>query len=123
MMGNNQKRPFSDARKVGNTIYVSGQIPKDMETGEWGADIEKQTRTCLKRIKRILEAHDAKVADIVKTTVFLTNIDDYGNMNKTYVDFFHENDVDHLPARSVVQVGQLMYPEWFIELDCVAILQ
>lgn len=117
-------RPFSDARKVGNTIYVSGQIPKDMETGKWGNDIEKQTRTCLLRIKRILEENGGKISDIVKTTVFLTNIQDYAAMNNAYLNFFKEYGIiEQLPARSVVQVGQLMYPEWFIELDCVAIIQ
>ena len=118
-----QTRPFSDARKSGNMIFVAGQIPKDMETGEWGSDIVKQTQTCLSRIKQILADNGAEVRHIVKTTVFLTNIQDYAQMNQAYVQFFHDHGVTHdLPARSVVEVGQLMYPEWFIELDCIAVI-
>jgi 2-iminobutanoate/2-iminopropanoate deaminase len=117
------QKPFSSAKKVGNMIFVSGQIPKNPQTGKWGTNIIEQTKICLDRIKSILTENGAKVSDIVKTTVFLTNMDHYADMNETYVQFFKENNVTmNFPARSVVEVGRLMYSEWYIELDCVAVL-
>ena len=115
--------PFSNARKVGNLIFVSGQIPKDNKTGAWGKTIEEQTRTCLEKIKCLVEQNGATVADIAKTTVFLTNMDYFAGMSAEYVKFFNENGVEkNLPARSVVEIGHMIYPEWFLELDCIAVI-
>ena len=117
------RAPFSDAVKVGNTVYVSGQIPKDPIKGGWADNIRGQTTQCLENIKSILEQAGANVSDIVKMSIFLTDIKDYGGMNEAFLDFFKKNGIEKdFPARSAVQVGPLMYREWFIEIDAVAII-
>jgi len=116
------RAPFSDAVKVGNTVFVSGQIPKDPIKGGWADNIRGQTTQCLENIKSILEKADAKVSDIVRMSIFLTDIKDYGGMNEAFIDFFKSNNVLKFPARSAVQVGPLMYREWFVEIDAVAII-
>ncbi len=103
-------------------IYVSGQIPKDITTGEWGTTVEEQTLTCLHRIKAIIEQHNAHLADIVKTTVYLTDIRDYAKMNQTYLSYFRDQGVtDSLPARTVIEMGKSTFPDWFLVIDCIAI--
>lgn len=115
------KPPFSDAVKVDKTIYISGQIPKDPKTGAWADNIKGQTKQCLENIKTILEKAGGKVKDIVKVTVFLSKISDYADMNEAYIQFFKENGVEkEFPARSAVQVGELMFGEWWIEIDAIA---
>ncbi|MCF2140750.1 MAG: RidA family protein [Candidatus Lokiarchaeota archaeon] len=120
----NGRAPFSDAVKIGNAVYISGQIPKNPKTGAWDSTIEGQTTQCLENIKKILEKAGGNVSDIVKITVFLTDIRNYAKMNSAYIDFFKKNGIEkELPARSAVQVGKLMYEEWNIEIDAVAILE
>ncbi|WP_457557030.1 RidA family protein [Candidatus Harpocratesius sp.] len=120
----NGRAPFSDAVKIGNVVYISGQIPKNPQTGAWDPKIEGQTTQCLENIKIILEKAGGHVSDIVKITVFLTDIRNYAKMNSAYIDFFKKNGIEkELPARSAVQVGKLMYEEWNIEIDAVAILE
>ena len=117
------RAPFSDAVKVGNTVYVSGQIPKDPIKGGWADNIRGQTTQCLENIKSILEKAGANVSDIVRMSIFLTDIKDYGGMNEAFLDFFKSNGIEKdFPARSAVQVGPLMYREWFVEIDAVAII-
>ena len=117
------KSPFSAAIKVKDTIYVSGQIPKDFVTGDWPVNIEDQTKQCLKNIKKILLKVGADISNIVKITIYFTNIEEYGKMNKGYIEFFNNNGIKtNFPARSCVQVGPLMFSEWHVEIDCIAIL-
>lgn len=117
------RAPFSDAVKVGNSVFISGQIPKDPINGGWADNIRGQTTQCLENIKSILEKVGGNASDIVKLTIYLTNIADYGGMNEAFIDFFKSNGVEKdFPARSAVQVGPLMYREWFIEIEAVAIL-
>ncbi len=117
------RAPFSDAVKAGNTVFVSGQIPKDPIKGGWADNIRGQTTQCLENIKSILKKADAKVSDIVRMSIFLTDIKDYGGMNEAFLDFFKENGIEKdFPARSAIQVGPLMYREWLIEIDAVAII-
>ena len=119
----NGKAPFSDAIKVKDTIYVSGQIPKDFETGSWPNNIKDQTLQCLDNIQDILKQAGADISNIVKITIFFTNIEEYGAMNKGYIEFFKKNGIKtDFPARSCVQVGPLMFPEWHVEMDCIAVL-
>ena len=78
----------------------------------------------LENIKNIVEKAGGKVSDIVKLTIYLTNIEDYGGMNEAFIDFFKSYEVEkNFPARSAVQVGPLMYREWFIEIEAVAIVK
>jgi len=116
------RAPFSDAVKVGNSVFISGQIPKDPIKGGWADNIRDQTTQCLENIKSILEKVSGNVSDIVKLTIYLTDIKDYGGMNEAFIDFFKANGVVKFPARSAVQVGPLMYREWLVEIESVAIV-
>jgi len=116
------RAPFSDAVKVGNSVFISGQIPKDPIKGGWADNIRGQTTQCLENIKSILEKAGGNVSDIVKLTIYLTDIKDYGGMNEAFLDFFKAHGIEIFPARSAVQVGPLMYREWLIEIESVAIV-
>jgi 2-iminobutanoate/2-iminopropanoate deaminase len=88
----------------GEIVYCSGQLPIDMATGkEETADIKKATQYSIENCKAVLEAAGASLADVVKTIVFLTDINDFAAMNEVYARYFKENP----PARSAVQVGAL----------------
>lgn len=109
--------PYSQAVKAsGASINVSGQIPIDPATGAFaGDDIETQTAQCLKNIRAILEEAGASMADVVETTVMLTDMGEFAAMNDVYAQFFAEP----FPARAAFQVGAL--PKGAkVEIKCVA---
>ncbi len=96
--------PYSQAIKVGNLLFTSGQIPINPATGtivEGG--IKEQTRQSLTNIKAILEEAGLTLSDVVKTTVFLADMNDFADMNGVYAEFFSEP----YPARSAVAVKTL----------------
>ena len=93
--------PYSQCNIAGDTIFVSGQLPLDPATGAFPEGIEAQTRQSLTNIKNILEAAGATMDDVVKTTVLLTDINDFAAMNGVYAEFFAEGKY---PARSAFQV-------------------
>lgn len=96
--------PYSQAIKVGNLVFTSGQIPIDLATGvldEGG--IKEQTRQSLTNVKAILEEVGLSLANVVKTTVFLADMNDFADMNAVYAEFFAEP----YPARSAVAVKTL----------------
>lgn len=96
--------PYSQAVKVGNFIFISGQIPIDPKTGEIaGDDIITQTKRVLENIKAVLEATGATLTNVVKTTVYLADMSDFKAMNETYKTYFTDNP----PARSTVEVSKL----------------
>ena len=96
--------PYSQAIKVGNLLFVSGQIPTSPATGSIvSGDIREQTRQALNNIKAIFEEAGLTINDVVKTTVFLTNMEDFSDMNAIYAEFFSEP----YPARSAVAVKTL----------------
>ena len=96
--------PYSQAIKVGNLLYTSGQIPIDPATGNIvSGDIKEQTRQALSNIKAILEEAGLTMNNVVKTTVFLTNMEDFTEMNSIYAEFFSKP----FPARSAVAVRTL----------------
>lgn len=97
--------PYSAAIQAeGVSINVSGQLPIDPATGEFaGDDIQSQTRQSLTNIKNILEAAGASMADVVETTVLLTDIAEFGPMNEVYAEFFEAP----YPARAAFQVVAL----------------
>ena len=110
--------PYSPAIKAGNLIFVSGQGSKPGDE-----DIRSQTITVLENIKTIIEAAGAKVSNIVRTTVFLKNIKDFGKMNRAYKKWFNENGVtENYPARSTVEVSSLPVPVMLIEIDAIAVI-
>ena len=109
--------PYSQAIKVDNFIFTSGQIPFDPETNELvGEDIESQTRQVFKNVTAVLEAADATLDDVVKTTMFIQNMDDFNTVNEIYGEFFTENP----PARSAVEVARLP-KDVLIEVEVIAI--
>ena len=96
--------PYNHAVRIGDLLFCSGQIPLDPATGNLVAgDIQVQTRRVLENIKIILEDQKLTVANVVKTTVFLTNLADFGAMNEVYAKYFSAD----FPARSTVQVAAL----------------
>ena len=96
--------PYSQAVEVGNLVYASGQIPIDPVTGVFvEGGIKEQTRQSLLNVKAILEAAGLSMVNVVKTTVFMTDMADFAEMNGVYADFFKEP----YPARSAVAVKSL----------------
>ncbi len=111
--------PYSQAIRSGNTIYVSGQIPIDPATGEFaGADIKTQTRQSLTNIKNILAAAGAKMSDVVKTTVLLSDIGNFAAMNEVYAEFFTEP----FPARAAFQAAAIPKGA-LVEIEAIAVVE
>jgi 2-iminobutanoate/2-iminopropanoate deaminase len=96
--------PYSQAIATGETLYCAGQIPLDPATGELvGHDVATQTRRVLENLRAVLAANNMGFEHVLKTTVFMTNLGDFGAMNAVYSDFFPAP----YPARSTVQVAAL----------------
>jgi 2-iminobutanoate/2-iminopropanoate deaminase len=109
--------PYSQAIKAGGLVFCSGQIPIDPVTGEFvSADIAEQTEQVLKNLREVLSAAGTSLADVVKTTVFLADMNDFAAMNEVYGKFFNENK----PARATVQAARLPR-DAKVEIDCVAL--
>lgn len=110
--------PYSQAVKVGNMVFCSGQIPIDTATGEFvSADVAAQTEQVLKNLNAVLEAAGGNLNNVVKTTVFLADMNDFAAMNEVYARFFSENK----PARATVQAARLP-KDARVEIDCIALL-
>jgi 2-iminobutanoate/2-iminopropanoate deaminase len=108
--------PYSQAVRAGNLVFVSGQIPLDPATGQLvGGDIGVQTEQVLENLAAILEAAGSGLAQVVKATVYLRDLGEFGRMNEVYAKFFGENP----PARATVQVARLPR-EAALEIDVVA---
>lgn len=108
--------PYSQAVCSGGFVFVSGQIPMDPGTGlvvEGG--IEAQTRRVLQNISAILDAAGSGLAKVVKTTVYLANLDDFPAFNNVYGEYFGETR----PARATVQVARLP-KEALVEIEVIA---
>lgn len=102
----------------GTAVFVSGQIPINPATGTIaGAEIEVQARQSLKNVEAVLAAAGAKLSNVVKTTVFLTDMNDFAAMNSVYTEFFTEN----CPARSAVQVARLP-KDVKVEIEAIAFM-
>ncbi|HQF80833.1 MAG TPA: RidA family protein [Flexilinea sp.] len=96
--------PYSAAISYGNFIFTSGQLGLIPESGEpAGEDIRSQTRQALKNVQSVLEAAGTNLSHVLKTTVFLRDMNDFAAMNEIYAEFF----TDECPARSAVQVAKL----------------
>ncbi len=109
--------PYSQAVRVGDLVFTAGQIGLDPQTGELRAGVEAQTRQILDNLQAILEAAGGGLGDIVKTTIFLTDIADFAAVNAVYATAFPE----HPPARSTVQVAALPLGA-LVEIEAVAII-
>ena len=108
--------PYSQAVKVGNLLYTSGQLPIDPATGAFPeGGIKEQTRQSLLNVKAILEAAGLTMANVVKTTVFMADMNDFADMNSVYSEFFSQP----YPARSAVAVKALP-KDALVEIEVVA---
>ncbi|MBO5065140.1 MAG: RidA family protein [Clostridia bacterium] len=95
--------PYSQATEAGNLIFTSGQIPLNPETGVLeGTEIKVQTHRVCKNLKAVLEASGTSLKKAVRTTCFLSNMDDFAKFNEVYAEYFTEK-----PARSCVAVKEL----------------
>ncbi|HKS28152.1 MAG TPA: RidA family protein [Pyrinomonadaceae bacterium] len=96
--------PYSQAVRAGGFIFCSGQIPFDPETGQFvPGGIQEQTEQVLRNLMAVLEAAGSSMDRVVKTTVFLSNLNDFGAMNEVYARFFGEA----CPARSTIEASRL----------------
>ncbi|AIF69036.1 endoribonuclease [Palaeococcus pacificus DY20341] len=110
--------PYSQAVKVGNFLFISGQIPINPETGELiQGDIKAQTRQVLENIKAIVEAAGGSLNNIVKVNVYLKDMNDFQAMNEVYAEYFGESK----PARAAVEVARLP-KDVKIEIEAIAFL-
>lgn len=108
--------PYAQANVAGDFVYVSGQLPIDPKTGEFaGNDIVAQTTMSLTNVKNVLAAEGLTMDSVVKTTVLLDNIADFGDMNKVYGEFFSEP----YPARAAFEVAKLPKGA-LVEIEVVA---
>ena len=111
--------PYSQAIQIGNLVYTSGQIPIDPSTGAFvEGGIKEQTRQSLTNVKAILEETGLSMSDVVKTTVFMADMNDFADMNAVYAEFFAEP----YPARSAVAVKTLPKGA-LVEIEVVAAIE
>jgi 2-iminobutanoate/2-iminopropanoate deaminase len=110
--------PYSQAVKTGNLVFCSGQIPIDPVTGEFvSPDVAEQTEQVLKNLSAVLEAAGSSLNNVVKTTVFLADMNDFAAMNEVYGRYFSDNK----PARATVQAARLPR-DARVEIECIAIV-
>ena len=107
--------PYSQAIALGSVLYTSGQIPLDKNGNFVEGDIKVQTTQVLENLKQVLQAGGSSLDRVVKTTVFLANMDDFVAFNEAYAKFFGE----HKPARSTIAVKTLP-KNALVEIECVA---
>jgi len=108
--------PYSQGIKAGNLIFTSGQLPMNPQSGELVADIEGATKQSLDNVKAILESAGASMDKVVKTVVFLRDMNDFVAMNAVYATYFPTNP----PARSAVQVARLP-KDAILEIEAIAL--
>lgn len=108
--------PYSQGLNAGNIVFVSGQIPVNPATGTMAETVEEQAAQSLNNIKNILAADGLTMSDVIKTSVFLADLNDFAAVNKVYATFFEEP----YPARSCVQVAAI--PKGAkLEIECIAV--
>ena len=108
--------PYSQAILFADLLFTSGQIALDPDTCEiTGTDITSQTAQVLKNLTAVLQAGGASLNSVVKTTIYLKNMDDFPKVNEIYAQFFNKS----FPARSTVEVSRLP-KDVLIEIDCIA---
>lgn len=115
--------PYSQAIRCGQFVYTSGQIALDPASGELiGQDVETQTERALQNVQAVLASAGTSLANVIKTTVFLTSMSDFAAMNAVYARYFGGEQQRPLPARSTVAVAELPRKA-LVEVECVAIVE
>ncbi len=110
--------PYSQAIRAGNMLFVSGQIPLNPQTGEMvGTTAAEQARQVLNNLKAVLQAAGTSLDNVVKTTIFLTDLTQFAEVNAVYAEFFPQNP----PARSTIQVSALPRGAQ-VEIEAIAII-
>jgi 2-iminobutanoate/2-iminopropanoate deaminase len=109
--------PYSQAMVVGDLLFTSGQIPLRADGTLVEGDIAVQTQQVLSNLRAVIEAAGADLSKVVKTTVFLKNLEDFGVMNGIYAEAFGS----HTPARSTVQVAKLPR-DVLVEIEAIVAL-
>ncbi len=107
--------PYSQAIKINDMIFTSGQIPFDAEGKLISDDVQEQTRQSLNNVKNILEEAGSSMDNVIKCTVFISNMEDFNKINEIYQEFFSEP----YPARSCVEVARLPR-DVKIEIEAIA---
>ena len=111
--------PYSQAIRAGNLIFLSGQIPIDPSTGEMvRGEIQQKTRQVLENIKAVLASQGLGMEDVIKVTIFLKEMEQFGPMNEVYATYFPSSP----PARSTVQVSGLP-KNADLEIEAIALLK
>ena len=108
--------PYSQAVCANNMLFLSGQLPINKDTGLMPETVDEQTRQSLSNARAIIESAGATMRDVVKTTVFLSDMNNFGKMNDVYKEFFAEN----YPARSAVEVARLP-KDALVEIEMIVI--
>lgn len=107
--------PYSQGIKIGEMVFTSGQIPVNPATGEVVTEIKAATRQSLENVKAVLEEAGSSLEKVVKVVVFIKDMNDFGQVNEVYEEYFNENP----PARSCVEVARLP-KDCVIEIEAVA---
>ncbi len=108
--------PYSQAVCANNMMFLSGQLPINTDTGLMPDTVDEQTRQSLSNARAIIESAGATLRDVVKTTVFLSDMNNFATMNDVYKEFFAEN----YPARSAVEVARLP-KDALVEIEMIVI--
>lgn len=107
--------PYSQAVDTGSTVYCSGQLGLDPATGNLAEGVQAQTHQALKNLQAVLNKAGLSLDNVVKTTVFVQDLADFGTVNEIYGTYFHGG----FPARSCVQIAALP-KNALVEIECIA---
>lgn len=111
--------PYSQAVKVNGFLFISGQLPMDPETMEIvDGDIQQQTKQSIENIKAILEEAGLNLNNVIKTTVFIKDMEDFSKINEVYGSYFNENK----PARACIEVARIP-KDAGVEIEAIAIVE
>ena len=110
--------PYSQAAKIGNLIFVSGQLPINPQTNEMPESVEEQAKQSLENVKAILEAAGSNLKNVVKTVIFLKDMNTFAKVNEVYSSYFEGN----YPARSTIEVARLP-KDALVEIEVTAFIE
>lgn len=114
--------PYVQGIDLGNIVFTSGQIPINPATGEIPVNIAEQVLQSLSNVKAVVQASGLSVSDIVKMTLFVKDLNDFGTVNEVYGKFFDDHNVANYPVRSCVEVARLP-KDVGIEIEAMAVRQ
>ena len=112
--------PYSQAVQAGNLIFISGQIPIDPRSGEvmlYNGNVAEQAHLVMKNLKGILDSQGLTFENVIKTTIFLSDLENFGKVNEVYSGYFN----DYKPARACVQVARLP-KDVGVEIEAIAMI-